>query len=830
MKKRYKICAAFDTETTNVKVNGEWRAFAILYIVNDLRKVKLKNYVPSNKDDVRFFKLYNDMLAYIDELVAYGKQCNIIPVVCAYNLAFDLQTIIYELSLNYDMEANAQSSTNIYTLDLITDGKPVLRFWDCYHLEMNGLAAMGETCGFKKAVGSWDYSKIRTISTPLSVDEYNYARVDVQVIPSYLRYLLSANKWLDESMFGCEVITKTSLVRQQARREIGNRKIKLNSGRVSSLLSIFEATCKRELPYSYYCYALRKACFRGGFTFTSAKFASVIVNDVYSLDVVSMHHAFINGRYVPLGFTPKQPKVLQEIAEDIIETSLREVLSRYHKPFFNCIHACIRFENVRLKENSAFAEWHIGLLSTAKFRKVQTEYEKEDINELNNIAYSETAKIYGDKAYAPVFAFGKLYSAKKVEVYLSEIELWNFAQVYAFDSMQVLFGESTGKNRKPSDYVSLQSNYFYKLKDDVKQVTKYYKEGEKYTKDIPSTIHKDMQEGIEKGTLHSDFLAAYYNSTVKGMFNGIYGTQAQDVFKPSYKVVNGELCVDENSICNINNFSDKLPKRCRVHYNYGLRIVAGSRMHLIIAIILLHDYFQDTIKVLGGDTDSLKISAPGVNPDTLLDALAPLHRAIHKAIDLTQRRNRTLHSDLAATLRDVGFFEVENKEPYPYHIELWNKARVSVDGQNLAHVTMAGLPRPRDLYNAELFINECIAAKGVEWALANCIGYSYYYGNALTHTLERTHPKKSDMLNCSVVDYKGEASDVCTYEAIALYPCGRWIGEIDKRANSDNMKYLKDVFNRIVFKGVFMVDYINGVVQLTLDGITLYEQERLPCH
>ena len=63
---------------------------------------------------------------------------------------FDMQTLMFDLNCKYDMEVNAQSSTNVYTLDLKKDGIMLLRFWDTYHLEMRGLAAMGETCGLQK--------------------------------------------------------------------------------------------------------------------------------------------------------------------------------------------------------------------------------------------------------------------------------------------------------------------------------------------------------------------------------------------------------------------------------------------------------------------------------------------------------------------------------------------------------------------------------------------------------------------------------------------------------------------------------------------------------
>ena len=173
------------------------------------------------------------------------------------------------------MSANAQSSTNVYTLDLKINDEIVLRFWDTFHLEMRGLAAMGETCGMPKAKGDWDYSLVRTKETKLTDEELFYAKRDVQIIPAYLCYLLNANEWLQQSDLGLKVITKTSLVRQMAQREIGSKKIKKQNGKEITLLHAFELTCKQELPKTYEQYALRKSCFRGGFTFTSGMAATI---------------------------------------------------------------------------------------------------------------------------------------------------------------------------------------------------------------------------------------------------------------------------------------------------------------------------------------------------------------------------------------------------------------------------------------------------------------------------------------------------------------------------------------------------------------------------
>ena len=185
-RKEFRVAAIFDTETTNIGEGAETRAYPILYIFNDLRDTPIETYDPGT-DDVRFYRHTGEALAYIDDLIEYGGKHAYIPVIAAYNLMFDMQTLLMELAQSYAIEVNAQTATSVYTLDLCVGGDVVCRFWDTFYLEMGGLRAMGETCGLPKAVGDWDYSLVRTPDTPLTDEEKFYARRDVQVIPQYLQ-------------------------------------------------------------------------------------------------------------------------------------------------------------------------------------------------------------------------------------------------------------------------------------------------------------------------------------------------------------------------------------------------------------------------------------------------------------------------------------------------------------------------------------------------------------------------------------------------------------------------------------------------------------------
>lgn len=803
-RKKFKIAAILDTETTNIGEGAETRAYPILYIFNDLRNTPLESYTPDT-DDVRFYRHTSEALTYIADLIEYGRTHDYVPIIAAYNLMFDMQSLMLELAQSYAFEVNAQTATSVYTLDLLVNDAVVCRFWDTFYLEMGGLRAMGETCGLPKAVGDWDYTLVRTPETPLTEEELFYARRDVQVIPQYLQWLLRANHWLTSDMLGCRVLTKTSLVRQMARREIGGRRVMLQGGKKITLQRAFEMTCNQEFPKDYKSYALRKACFRGGLTFTSAKTASVVVDNVASLDVTSMHHAFINGRRLPVKFASAPTDILQIACERIVNTSLEDVLQNYDDPFLTGLHVAVKFVNLRLRENTCFDAWGIAICPRSKFVKtLQADTDYSNNERAKTQENSVRAHGYIDSAVNPTYAFGKLYCADECILHVNEIELWNVAQVYEFDGMHVLYGEATTKTIVPPDYVTLQSNMLFARKTDVKNLIKAYTEGVPYAENIPESIPEGVAHDAKTGELSMKFLQSYYGSTVKGQFNGIYGTQAQDVMKADYRVTEtGVLEVDKTTVCTPENFAKKRPKTPRVLYTYGMRIVAGSRMHLLIAMMLVYRHFGARVAVTGGDTDSLKISCDAdVSDAELLDALKPLHNAIENAINRTMRRVRNTASDMASTLDHIGKFEVEDcggATRYAEHMELWNKARVSLDRNGRVHVTCAGLPRPDGVYTIEDFIADLMhAGHGFREAVQISLGYDVLVDYEICHTLQRNRPHVCGRYVGTVTDYRGATYHVDAPEAIALYPSGRWLGESDKQANGENLTYIRNTYNRNV--------------------------------
>lgn len=813
----FRVCAAYDTETCNIGEGVDTRAYPVLFIVNDFRGVSLTCYKYNISDDVRFFRYASEMFAYIDELVAYGIDNDVIPIICAYNMMFDLQPLLFELSKRYELRVNAQSSTSAYTLDLYVDSVHVLRFWDTFYLEMNGLEAMGKICGLPKAVGSWDYSLIRTPETVLTDDELFYAKRDVQVIPAYLQYLLRSNEWLREDMLGCRVITKTSLVRQMAVKSLSQLKYTNSKGHKVSLAYAYRKICEQEFPSSYDVYALRKACFRGGLTFTSANFAMQIMQNVASLDVTSMHHTFINGRLVPVHFQKTNSNWLRFMVLSVFNTSREDVLRYYYRPFDFAFHVKLKLTNVRLRKNSIFARCGIGILSEGKFSKraVNTDL-AEDVRGKTAEAQVKVAGFH-DEVIDGVFAYGKLMEGGEVSVYVNEIEAWDIYQVYEFDSFEVVSGEATQKFTVPPDYVSLQSNVLFERKQAMKTVLKKYVEGVEYEDEISTFIPEKIANELRDGSASLPFLENYYNSTVKGQFNGIYGTQAMDLMRPNFMVVDGEILIDPNSKVSAENFIEMKPKKINVLYTYGMRIVAGSRQHLIIALQLLDSMFGELAIPTGGDTDSIKVSLDSsITNDLIQLALQPLADASDNAIRFTQRRNRKCWADFASDLNEIGHFDIEkcgSGTRWSLHMEGWNKARISeVDG--FVHVTCAGLSRPVGMFHIEAWCNAMLAAGYPFKTIAQSVlGFNTFVTHDVCHALQHYQPSVVDMFNETIADYQGKTCVVNARQSIALYPVGRWLGEVDKVANAENIRYLKKIGRQVDTRERW-ISKTNGVATL----------------
>lgn len=807
----YTLAGCFDTETSQFPDPGRERAYTYSWQWNDLRDVDLLTYTSGRDDRLHISTDPARFIEWIRELVDWGLMVDRVPVVAAYNLGFDLQSLYAPLSALWpDMRTTAQSGRTLYTLELWAGDRPVLRFWDCYHLNKSGLAVMGLLAGLPKLTGSWDYDRVRVpLATPLSAEECAYALRDVQVIPAYLRSLLDTHEWLGQDEFGHTVQTQTSLVRRYGREVIGS----LYASERQTLWEAYCMRCRAEAPKSFASYAARKACFRGGLCFTAAKLASVPVENVASLDVTSMHHTFM-ARFIPVQFRPATTRQLEIAAREILSTPRALVLGRYYQPFTVAFHARFHVTGLRQRKGSCFEAWDIATLAASRFgAKVETFDPKLGRDEAEEAALDSIMQSgFKDSCHGGHFTFAKLVEAAECDLWLSEVELWILSRVYQWDSLEAVSGEVSTNWRKAPDYIGLMSRTLYAQKAETKHLIRTYREGEPYCEKVGEHVPRGIAEAARAGTLtggnragNHGALDAYY-LYLKQMFNSIYGMVAQDELKPRFKVEGGVVEVDPATIPTGEAWERLKPRAPRVLYTQGLRIVAGSRLHLILGMELLWEALGERCDVLGGDTDSLKIRLdPDVTDDELMDALKPLHDAADWCLDRGYARSRMNYPGAYIEMPGVGHFDLEDcgqnadgstAHRWAWHMELWNKARVSIDGAGHASVTCAGLSRPKGTYTMTDWYEDAAKARGAEWALTHGLGYNVLVRNSLCHMLGRTAPKPTDVFDEDVADYMGTIEHVTRPEAVCLYNVDKMIGDPATGETVENLHWLETRYGR----------------------------------
>lgn len=690
-KQKFKVIGSLDSETTSTGRG----AFVCLLQLRTWKTLK-------GKGKTTFYSTPEELV----EALPMGGDPT--PIIAVYNLSFDfisLEPIFLEQG--FELTSFGPTTSPFY-IDVMKDGQTILRFWEVSRLCPQGLAVMGELAGLPKLSGEWDYSKYREPGTELTEEEKNYATRDTEVIQAYLNYILRTNNFVKESDLGTRLLTQTGLVRLFGERVVGRKELRA-----------FRAAAAQEEPEDESTYRIRKACFRAGLTFTGGKNAGRVFEKVVSIDTVSMHHSFVLGRLVPRGFHKVEPAILGRALETIFETPVGEVLKNYEKPFQTALHARVRFEGLKIKSGSVFEEQGIASLARGKFTQ-HVIYDWEDGEGSQNAENRNRKAGYLDSGVGMKFAFGKLTEAKEATVFLTELEAWVMSQVYEWDSFEVIEGEITTRFQVPPTYILELDEALYSNKCSMKAFLKGDEQAE-----VPQAI-KEAPRSVQEG---------YYLRTSKAMFNSVFGMCAMDSHK--YTEVYSKI------------------KNPSSWYSFGMRIAGGSRVHLIIAMLLINEKFHGEFQILGGDTDSIKLA--GLTNEQIQEALKPLHDAISEAINITLDQ-----AGIEPTqFQGIGTFESEGTAEL--EVEVFNKNRLAWNGSAF-ELTAAGIPTPSGRPNLESALTSLAKVYGPKKVMEKIYGPNLEVGESLSCFLFPVRP--------STRTVNGFAS------ATSLIPTNRLLGDL----------------------------------------------------
>lgn len=777
-----RIVGAFDTETSNVEaLPGVTRAFFSLYQVARIRDgLTVTDLVPSNVRDAVGVNLHRHAEDAWRDLLAMGEAADgYVPVVAVHNLGFDMHALS-PLLLSWNAESGvkvtAKTPQKPITITLLDErGRDWLTFWDTLGFSGKGLETMGLECGFEKAVGEWDYDRVRTPETPLTDGERRYAENDVYALLTWLGWFFRREHLLDPSEAGKSLVTKTGVVRRKrsilfdhvtgtgAKRTVGDYWRILNETqrfRDDDELKTFHA------------------CTRGGFTFAARGHAGRAIEcgdgeAVYAYDATSQHPAHMCMHWYPVRFAEADPRVIDVDADTVASIGPDAVLRRFARPFPVAFDAAFDFTNIRMKPGTVFMRDGISPLAYARVCPREVEDERDYIvEELRLQGYSDRAPDGCDRA------FGKVFSAPYIRLFLTELDYWIVSQAFEWDDCRCVYGYETARFQRPSDYSVLSVMEFYHRKNEIKAVRAAYSPGKPCpeARKLDGILPDYFVAALCRGDVYEEDLEAYYMQA-KADLNALYGIEVTNEARRD--IVLSEDGLVYTGAYGVDNI-DK-PKAC---YQYGQRIVGWSRVAQALVIMGAGSRGR---AVVNGDTDSVKIWAAEGQRRRIDAWLAKYADACDRARERTTARIRARYPDLYRDLSGVGHYICEGA--YKRFYSAWNKAYVHDDYR----ITLAGVPsvnRTRDGDRGLEAFARALEAEGRTFAeTAGCaLGYNATIDPGVTNLRGRAIPAFGSRWAGTVEDWRGESAYVEEPCAVGLFPLAKTIGGFANPENAVNAR------------------------------------------
>lgn len=823
-RKFYKIIGAYDSETTNYDDDGQMIAFPILHQLGMIEPYEIQEVTSENVEHICSMCMYRhslDLYLALDAVVEETR--DYVPVILCHNLAFDMYGLSPWLA-RHDVKVLAKSERKPITFTILDEaGVPRLVIWDTLVFSQQSLERMGNDCGYMKGVGEWDYGLVRTPDTPLTSDEIDYAKRDIYTLLAWFGWWLRRNPDIEPERLGINVVTKTGVVRE--RRRVRFSKLK-GKGLRDNVQRYWLFRNKCEAPTSDDELYTMMAATRGGFTFCSSKAASVpydlIGTDkiIAAYDATSQHPAQLVSHLYPIGFKERKPQILDDAFNLVSKIGMKRILNHWDKPFPLAFYACFEFENLRPKAGSIYERYGILPLASARYKDSEQMAFDDDNGDRQAYTDEMARRDYHDTAEGAFCAFGKLVSAKRCRLYITELTAWEICQCYDFDAVKAIHGYSTGRFVKPSDMDVISVMQFYKAKGAFKEAREMFLH--KQTISNREVLEKlsiapAIAQGMEDGTISDGDVDATYMG-LKADLNAIFGISCSNQYRrPTILAREGIKYTGEFGICNA-------PKKSKVWYQFGQRIVGWSRIAQICVMELVAPYAH---MIVNGDTDSVKILADRDDLGHIDRALEKLSNALDKGKEKVCARVRYSYHDMYDELLDIGHYVHEfDSERF---CASWNKAYITHDidareGVRRFSFTLAGIPTRRRVSNNISFIGvnglaDRLYALGMSFSeiCDVMLGYNVTYANDAIKLNGRRFPEWGAHVMLDVEDYRGVTSRVVEPCALALYPMAKTINDTSSPDNMQNMRIA--LKNRPSVNTSNKMIYSGGILDLDVGGI-----------
>lgn len=297
-------------------------------------------------------------------------------------------------------------------------------------------------------------------------------------------------------------MTKTGYVRRDIK----------NALRKSEHFPSYNRKIRKAVPDEEQFILLNKA-YMGGYTHSNAKYTSRILNNVHSIDFTSSYPAVMILEEYPYKFHKLELKSLEQF---------NTFISKYACVFDIC------FINLKAKTTHT-------ILSGNKCEILES----------------------------PIIDNGRIFSAKKVVTYMTELDYFNMCDYYTWDSIKIKNFYWSKKEKLP--------------KEIREQILKYFTD---------KTTLKGIPDKIE------EYLVA------KGMLNGIYGMTVTNPVAPIVNYWDEWSTADPNITQVLDGISQD--KNTVLLYQWGVYVTAYARRNLLK---FMKNLQEDAVYC---DTDSIK--------------------------------------------------------------------------------------------------------------------------------------------------------------------------------------------------------------------------------
>lgn len=378
------IESAFDIETTSTEVSGDRAAFMYIWMMGI-----------GHGENVYYGRTWSEFVTFLEQVVDFfqlGKKRRL--VVYSHGLSYEFQFMRRYLEWTSGFNLDERKPLKAVT-------KHGIEFRDSYILTGYSLEQTAHNLlndGLNKQIGSLDYTKVRHHSTPLTDEEMNYCKLDIQILTSYIKDQIA-----EHGTITAVPLTNTGRVRQFVRDRVfythdnhqksSGRKYK-NYRRLMDDLTL--------VPKEYY---LLKKAFQGGFVHSNATWTGEVMSDVTGIDLTSAYPAVMLSEQFPMG---KGVEVTVGSLKD-----LKELMKRFSVLF------SIRLTGVKSK-----------------------------IKQENYISESKC-----DVIENPVLNNGRVYSADVLETTITDVDYQIIEQAYTWKTIQVADVIRYPRGYLPKDFI-----------------------------------------------------------------------------------------------------------------------------------------------------------------------------------------------------------------------------------------------------------------------------------------------------------------------------------------------------------------------------------------